>query len=228
MAVVMRPSSSPIAERASVRVSQLVRNTFLEFHDVSVGAIGESGPTCSVPRRRARSDSPRRRSRYGSRLMSPQSAPNITSSLTTVVVRNLPLRCNQSRFCTVLDSYGFEGTYDYVYVPFNTDRRKNKGYGVVNFITAEDGKRLHELWNHQKVFPAVFSIQPTKELSVGFAAIQGVENLRALQKKSDSMTFYRAVKPERTKTSAAGSMSTTGSYQQPQRGYESQGVYACE
>jgi len=142
--------------------------------------------------------------------MSPQSAPNITSSLTTVVVRNLPLRCNQSRFCTVLDSYGFEGTYDYVYVPFNTDRRKNKGYGVVNFITAEDGKRLHKLWNHQKVFPAVFSIQPTKELSVGFAAIQGVENLRALQEKSDAVTFYRAVKPERTKTSAAGSMSTTG------------------
>merc|ERR1712112_444929 len=80
----------------------------------------------------------------------------------------------------LLDSYGFEGTYD----------------------DAENGKRLRSLWNLQQVFPAVHSTQPTKAITVGFAVIQGEENVRALLDKNNPPTFYRAVQPARTTSSS--------------------------
>jgi len=123
--------------------------------------------------------------------------------MTTMRVCNLPRRCMQDRFIALLDSYGFEGTYDFVYVPYCIEKRKNRGYGFVNFLDAENGKRLRSLWNLQQVFPAVHSTQPTKAITVGFAVIQGAEeNVRALLDKNNPPTFYRAVQPARTTSSS--------------------------
>jgi len=113
----------------------------------------------------------------------------------------------QDRFIALLDSYGFEGTYDFVYVPYCTEKRKNKGYGFVNFLDAENGKRLYRLWNLQQVFPAVHSSQSIKALTVGYGAIQGAEeNVRALQEKNNPPNFYRAVQPARITHSSAGAL----------------------
>jgi len=195
---------SPISAKGKLRI----RNTFLEF--------GDEQNSCSFRKRRSQSvpdltEKPRSKSKDQVVRSSSYTEFDRTDStkMTTMMVRNLPQRCKQERFINLLDSYGFEGTYDFVYVPYCTKRRKNKGYGFVNFLDVENGKLLHRLWNRQQVFPAVSPTQPTKALSVGFAATQGVEeNVRALQ-DNDSLTFYRAVQPARITGSSAGAVIST-------------------
>jgi len=134
------------------------------------------------------------------------------------MVRNLPPRYVQDRFIALLGSYGFDGTYDFVYVPHAaSNKNKNKGYAFVNFLNAEYAKRLREVWDLQCIFHAEQSTRSLtrsvriprrslKGVSVGYAAIQGVEanlaNLRVRQGKGNTPAFYCAVQPARTTTSS--------------------------
>jgi len=195
---------------ASALISPRVRNTFLEFRDEPSPCSSTKRKAASMPvlRLKLKDQVARLSGSELARLSSSDIDRTGSPKMTTMRVSNLPQRCKQDRFIALLDSYGFEGTYDFVYVPYCTEKRKNKGYGFVNFLDAENGKRLYKLWNLQQVFPAVHSSQSIKALTVGYGAIQGAEeNVRALQEKNNPPEFYSAVQPARiTSFSSAGAL----------------------
>mmetsp|Transcript_45732 Transcript_45732/g.83769 ORF Transcript_45732/g.83769 Transcript_45732/m.83769 type:complete len:174 (+) Transcript_45732:122-643(+) len=45
-----------------------------------------------------------------------------------------------------LNYRGFAGRYDYVHIPWDDRSLGNKGFGFVNFVSAEDTYQLAELW----------------------------------------------------------------------------------
>lgn len=77
----------------------------------------------------------------------PTAAPSGSYSLsssekTTVMLRNLPEGFSRAELISVLDSKGFKGRYDFVYLPFNFDHGANLRHAFVNMVTAADAKSL--------------------------------------------------------------------------------------
>lgn len=58
--------------------------------------------------------------------------------------RNLPNRLMRDSFVELMDKEGFEGTYDFVYLPFDFHRNGGFGYAFVNFVASENAKRAME------------------------------------------------------------------------------------
>jgi len=56
---------------------------------------------------------------------------------TTVMMRNLPNNYTRSMLLDMLDSEGFSGLYDFVYLPIDFGRKANLGYAFVNLVSAE-------------------------------------------------------------------------------------------
>ena len=56
---------------------------------------------------------------------------------TTVMLRNIPNRYSQVSLLEEIDQEGFKGTYDFFYLPMDTQNRTNVGYAFINFMTPE-------------------------------------------------------------------------------------------
>jgi len=82
-----------------------------------------------------------------------------TTTEVTLMVHHLPDWILQQDLMDMLNSSGFDGLYDFVFVPASFDTGKGKGYGFVNFKTAEAAHALRKTW----------------KLRVGMARIQGRE-----------------------------------------------------
>lgn len=63
---------------------------------------------------------------------------------TTVMLRNLPNNYTREMFLEMLDSEGFRGSYDFVYLPCDFHRKANLGYAFVNMV---DAPGVDALWN---------------------------------------------------------------------------------
>jgi len=61
---------------------------------------------------------------------------------TTVMLKNLPKSFSREGLLSLLDSKGFQGAYDFVYMPFNFDTFTNLNHAFVNMIMPEDVERL--------------------------------------------------------------------------------------
>jgi hypothetical protein len=61
--------------------------------------------------------------------------------VTTLMVRNIPNMYTRSMLIEELDSLGFEGEYDFIYLPIDKSTQWNVGYAFANFKTAEAAKR---------------------------------------------------------------------------------------
>jgi hypothetical protein len=61
--------------------------------------------------------------------------------VTTLMVRNIPNMYTRSMLVEELDSLGFEGDYDFIYLPIDKSTQWNVGYAFVNFKTSEAAKR---------------------------------------------------------------------------------------
>ncbi|CAJ1344317.1 unnamed protein product [Effrenium voratum] len=57
--------------------------------------------------------------------------------ITTAMIRNVPNQLNRKQFVERLDQLGFQGLYDFVYVPMDRATRMNVGYAFVNFVRPE-------------------------------------------------------------------------------------------
>eukprot|EP00437_Effrenium_voratum_P011483 CAMPEP_0181455848 /NCGR_PEP_ID=MMETSP1110-20121109/30965_1 /TAXON_ID=174948 /ORGANISM="Symbiodinium sp., Strain CCMP421" /LENGTH=295 /DNA_ID=CAMNT_0023580237 /DNA_START=15 /DNA_END=903 /DNA_ORIENTATION=+ len=94
---------------------------------------------------------------------------------TTVMLRNIPNRYSQASLLQEIDAAGYEGTYDFFYLPMDTQNRTNVGYAFINFLTPQDLERFMTGF-------AAYAFQQhcsQKLAQVSLAHIQGfIENIR--------------------------------------------------
>lgn len=96
--------------------------------------------------------------------------------ITTLMIRNIPCRVTQQQLVDVIDSMGFSGKYDFLYLPTggrsSTTGSSNLGYGFINFIDPEFAEPFTDTFQNFQ-FEGTSS---TKVLTVKPAHIQGLEN----------------------------------------------------
>lgn len=64
--------------------------------------------------------------------------PVNSGELTTVMLRNVPNGYKRDMLLELLDSHGFRGLYDFVYLPMDFRNGVNLGYAFVNLLTNKD------------------------------------------------------------------------------------------
>lgn len=63
--------------------------------------------------------------------------PSQTETRTTVMLRNLPRDYSRDMICDLLNNQGFNGKYDFVYMPIDFVRKASLGYAFVNLVSTE-------------------------------------------------------------------------------------------
>lgn len=63
---------------------------------------------------------------------------------TTMMFRNLPEGCTRLQLEQLLDSEGFPGKYDFLYLPLDLSSGSSLGFAFVNLLTTEDAERFLE------------------------------------------------------------------------------------
>jgi hypothetical protein len=69
--------------------------------------------------------------------------PNVKADqdYTTVMLRNMPCDYTRDMLVDVLELKGFNGKFDFLYVPFDFKKQAGLGYAFMNLITHEDAMR---------------------------------------------------------------------------------------
>jgi hypothetical protein len=62
--------------------------------------------------------------------------------LTTIMMRNIPAQYTRNMLLELLESSGFHGKYDFVYLPMDFRNGVNLAYAFVNMISHQDAVRL--------------------------------------------------------------------------------------
>lgn len=63
---------------------------------------------------------------------------------TTLMLRNIPNDYSRNMMLDLLDSQGFAGSYDFVYLPFDFNRPACLGYAFVNCASPADAEKMKE------------------------------------------------------------------------------------
>jgi len=58
------------------------------------------------------------------------------------MLRNIPTEYTRADFLELIDQQGFKGLYDFVYVPFKSQKELNQGYAFMNLTTEENAERF--------------------------------------------------------------------------------------
>jgi hypothetical protein len=70
---------------------------------------------------------------------------------TTILAKNFPTCFTRNNVISLLDSNGFRGAYDFVYLPVSFDcMEKNFGYAFINFVAHEQALRFGDFFNGLK------------------------------------------------------------------------------
>eukprot|EP00929_Paragymnodinium_shiwhaense_P020426 TRINITY_DN13625_c0_g1_i1.p1 TRINITY_DN13625_c0_g1~~TRINITY_DN13625_c0_g1_i1.p1 ORF type:complete len:407 (+),score=80.71 TRINITY_DN13625_c0_g1_i1:136-1356(+) len=72
--------------------------------------------------------------------VAPQALP--MGSPTTLQLRNVPNKYTQPKLMDEINQSGFEGSYDYLYLPTGSNVHSNIGYAFLNFRNAESAERF--------------------------------------------------------------------------------------
>mmetsp|Transcript_7222 Transcript_7222/g.20352 ORF Transcript_7222/g.20352 Transcript_7222/m.20352 type:complete len:412 (-) Transcript_7222:135-1370(-) len=70
-----------------------------------------------------------------------------TGPKTTVLLRNLPEDFTRAALLELLEDEGFEGTFDFVYLPMDFGAKVCLGYAFVNFVSGSDAQRCWEIFS---------------------------------------------------------------------------------
>eukprot|EP00931_Biecheleriopsis_adriatica_P070418 TRINITY_DN4418_c0_g1_i2.p1 TRINITY_DN4418_c0_g1~~TRINITY_DN4418_c0_g1_i2.p1 ORF type:complete len:330 (+),score=62.51 TRINITY_DN4418_c0_g1_i2:62-991(+) len=90
---------------------------------------------------------------------------------TTVMLRNIPHRYTAEEILEELVDHGFEGTFDFFYLPIDFSTKKNKGYAFLNLWSDSLAKSFRVVFHGRKF--TKYKTQKVLEISAG--ATQGFE-----------------------------------------------------
>jgi len=96
----------------------------------------------------------------------------LKEEFTTLMIRNLPHDITQMDLLAELHENGFEGAYDFLYMPANFCSGRGKGYAFINFTRKSTARRFVSEWHKGLRFGAG---QNHRGLSISAAAVQGRE-----------------------------------------------------
>lgn len=95
------------------------------------------------------------------------------TGVVTLMVRNIPRRFTQLMFVKSVNDWGYEGFYDFLYLPFDRKKGTNNGYGFINFIDVHHCKAFRDGFDGAYLDRSVkFRGQP---LRVSPATVQGYQ-----------------------------------------------------
>jgi len=95
---------------------------------------------------------------------------------TTVMIRNLPGNFNRQCLLEVIDSEGFAGRYDFVYLPIDFTSAVNLGYAFIDLISPDDARQFMEHFTGFTNWPASCTPGCDKETVVSWSSPhQGLE-----------------------------------------------------
>lgn len=107
------------------------------------------------------------------------------------MMRHIPNSYTRDRLLCLLDSQGFCGYYDLVYLPIDFTSRSGLGYSFINFVNAEDAKRFRKHFHGFDDW-GVFSEKACD--AYGNAAHQGIE--ANIERYRNSPMMHEAVPDE--------------------------------
>lgn len=92
--------------------------------------------------------------------------------VTTVMMRNLPNRYTQHMLMEEISAAGFNGEFDFLYLPIDPETAANKGYAFINFLGP------HAAWRFRMAYEGaqMSRFNSSKFVSVSPAALQGMES----------------------------------------------------
>lgn len=91
---------------------------------------------------------------------------------TTIMLRNIPVRYTAEELLADFMEFGFEGTFDFFYLPIDFHNKRNRGYGFVNFKSVELTRKFVGIFHRRQL--TRYSTQ--KILEVSPANTQGLED----------------------------------------------------
>ena len=101
---------------------------------------------------------------------------------TTVMIRNIPIKYTDEILVEELEE--FKGKYDCLYMPFDYEKKGNKGYAFINFVNP-----LHILYFHEKFYGKKWKLfESSKICELNNANFQGIYEI---QKHSKNYKGYK-------------------------------------
>jgi len=100
-----------------------------------------------------------------------QDVPPDWRNKTTVMLRNLPNKYSQQMLLEELNTSGFLGTFDFLYLPIDPETNANRGYCFINFTDPSFAWTLKLAYEGRKMG----RFNSDKVVSVAPAALQGFE-----------------------------------------------------
>jgi hypothetical protein len=94
---------------------------------------------------------------------------------TTLMIRNLPFNLKRNELLQGINSSGFAGTYDFLYLPHKFREHRNLGFAFINFDNVEYAKKFHEVWHLSRRFMGKggSGSKGVKPLNISVSAVQG-------------------------------------------------------
>ena len=105
---------------------------------------------------------------------------------TTVMIRNIPIKYTEKTLIEALDE--FKGKYDCLYMPYDYDKKGNKGYAFINFINP-----LHIIYFYEKFRGKKWELfESSKICELNSANFQGIHEIQKHSKniKGSKKIFY--------------------------------------
>jgi hypothetical protein len=73
------------------------------------------------------------------------------SNCTTAMVRNIPFKYTQRKLVREINSMGFLGSYDFLYLPMDPRSHANRGFAFINLISPEIAEDFYKKFHGQQL-----------------------------------------------------------------------------